>query len=84
MSSVKRWWVRAAAALAGIGLALVVPALAWAAEHPGVLAVTEETSRRRPRVGFFGGLATLCCLLVVVAIVLLIVLAARRRRPPGG
>jgi hypothetical protein len=84
MSSVKRWWARAGAAVAGIVLALTVPALAWAADAPDILAVAGEADRRRPRGSFFGGLGTLCCLLVVVVIVLLVVLLARRRRPPRG
>ena len=79
----KRWWRWASAAGTGIGLALTVPALAWAADVPGALAVADEADRRRPRLGFFGGLGTLCCLLVVVAVVLLIVFAARRKRPRG-
>jgi hypothetical protein len=84
MSAVMRWWARAGAALAGFGLVLVVPALAWASEAPGALAVAEEVARPRPRgrVGFFGGLGTLCCVIVVVIIVLLIVMMMRRRRRP--
>jgi len=76
--------MRAAAACTGIGLALLVPALAWAAERPGALALGEEAARRRPRMGLFGGLATLCCLGVVVVIILIVVLLARRRQPPRG
>jgi hypothetical protein len=80
MSTLQRWWARLAAVGTGIGLALAVPALAWAGGSPGALAVAEEVARRRPRVGFFGGLGALCCLAVVVIIVLGLVLATRRRR----
>jgi hypothetical protein len=79
MSTLQRWWARLAAAGTGIGLALVVPALAWAGGSPGALAAADELARRRPRVGFFGGLAALCCLAVVLIVVLLVVLATRRR-----
>lgn len=80
----QRWWARAAAAVSGIGLALVVPALAWASQSPSTLAVADEVTRKRPRVrgsSSIGGLGTLCCCLVVVAIVVLVVvLLARKRR----
>jgi hypothetical protein len=80
--SIRRWWARLAAAVAGIGLALVVPALAWAAESPATLAVAEEVTRRAPRArGFTGGIGALCCLAVVaVVVVLLVVMMMRRRR----
>jgi hypothetical protein len=82
MSTIQRWWARAAAVGAGIGLALVVPALAWAAETPAMLAVAEEVGRRGPRRagGLLGGLGTLCCIVVVVIIVLVVVLMMRRRQ----
>jgi hypothetical protein len=84
MSAVMRWWARVGAACTGIGLALVVPALAWASEVPGGLAVADELARPRPRArtGFFGGLGLVCCLVAVVIIVLLIVMLMRRRQPP--
>jgi hypothetical protein len=80
--SIRRWWARLAAAVAGVGLALVVPALAWAGESPAALAVAGEVARRRPRLGggIVGGLGLLCCLAVVVVVVLLIVMMSRRRR----
>ena len=81
MSTIQRWWARILAIGTGIGLALTVPALAWAGTGPSTLAVADEVARRRPRVGgFFGGLAALCCLAVVVVIVLAVVLIARRQR----
>lgn len=75
------WWARIAAMVTGVGLALAVPALAWAAERPVSIAVADELARRRPRgVGFLGGLGTLCCLAVVVIIVLVVILMMRRKQ----
>jgi hypothetical protein len=81
MSAVVKWWSRAAAAVTGLMLTLVVPVHAWAASN-GVADVAIEAARYRTRrrgFGFFGFLS-LCCLLVVGAIVLAIVLIARGRR----
>jgi hypothetical protein len=87
MSGGRKWWSRAAAAVTGATLALVVPVHAWAASN-GVADVAIEAARyRRRRTGFgffplFGGL---CCLLVVAAVVLAVLLISRnrgRRRPP--
>jgi hypothetical protein len=79
--SIRTLWGRVAAAFAGVALALVVPAMARAAESPAALAVADELARRRPRgLGFLGGLGALCCLAVVVVIVLVVVLMMRRRR----
>lgn len=82
MSAMVKWWSRAAAAVTGVMLTLVVPVHAWAASN-GVADVAIEAAKyRRRRSGgfgflFFGGL---CCLLVVAAIVLVIVLITRGRR----
>jgi hypothetical protein len=82
MSAVVKWWSRAAAAVTGAVLTLIVPVHAWAASN-GVADVAIEAAKyRRRRTGFgfvpiFGGL---CCLLVVAAIVLAIVLISRNRR----
>jgi hypothetical protein len=79
MSTLQRLWARVAAVGTGIGLALVVPALAWAGGTP--LAVADEVERRRPRgIGLFGGLGAVCCLVVVGIIVLVVVLTMRKRR----
>ncbi|GIM92582.1 hypothetical protein Ato02nite_043750 [Paractinoplanes toevensis] len=85
MSAVVKWWSRAAAAVTGAVLTLVVPVHAWAASN-GVADVAIEAAkyrRRRSGFGFFGFLGGLCCLLVVAGIVLAIVLIARGRRKKG-
>jgi hypothetical protein len=75
MSAMAKWWSRAAAAVTGVVLTLVVPVYAWAAGN-GV--ATEAAYRRRGSgLGFLGGL---CCLLVVAAIVLIVLLVNRGRR----
>jgi hypothetical protein len=84
MSAVVKWWSRAAAAVTGVVLTLVVPVHAWAASN-GVADVAVEAARYRTRTrrrgfGFFGFFGGLCCLLVVGAIVLVIVLITRSRR----
>jgi hypothetical protein len=82
MSAVVKWWSRAAAAVTGVALTLVVPVHAWAASN-GVADVAVEAARyrrRRSGFGFFGFFGGLCCLVVVGAIVLAIVLISRSRR----
>jgi hypothetical protein len=82
MSAVVKWWSRAAAAVTGVALTLVVPVHAWAASN-GVADVAIEAAkyrRRRGGFGFFGFLGGLCCLIVVGGIVLAIVLISRGRR----
>ncbi|WP_433370065.1 hypothetical protein ACQPZX_44795 [Actinoplanes sp. CA-142083] len=82
MSAVVKWWSRAAAAVTGVVLTLVVPVHAWAAGN-GVADVAIEAAkyrRRRSGFGFFGFLGGLCCLIVVAGIVLAIVLISRGRR----
>jgi hypothetical protein len=81
MSAVAKWWSRAAAAVTGVVLTLVVPVYAWAAGN-GVADVAAEAAYRRRGSGrgFFGFLGGLCCLLVVAAIVLIVLLVTRGRR----
>ncbi|GAA2613767.1 hypothetical protein [Paractinoplanes durhamensis] len=82
MSAVVKWWSRAAAAVTGVVLTLVVPVHAWAASN-GVADVAIEAARyrrRRSGFGFFGILGGVCCLVVVGAIVLIVILIARRRK----
>ena len=82
MSAVVKWWSRAAAAVTGVVLTLVVPVHAWAVST-GVDQIAIEAARSRRRRGGFGAfglLGALCCLLVVGAIVLGIVLISRRRK----
>jgi hypothetical protein len=84
MSVVVKWWYRAAAAVTGATLALVVPVHAWAASN-GVADVAIEAVRARPRrrgFGFFGVFGLICCLVVVavVAVVVLLVLRGRKRK----
>lgn len=65
-------------------VAVLVPAVAWAAEHPAAFAVADELAKRRRSGGggIFGVFALLCCV-VVVGVIVLIVMLARRRKPPG-
>jgi len=82
MSAVVKWWSRAAAAVTGVVLTLVVPVHAWAAGN-GVADVAVEAAkyrRRRGGFGVFGFLGALCCLLVIGAIVLIVLLITRGRR----
>jgi hypothetical protein len=82
MSGLVKWWSRAAAAVTGVVLTLVVPVHAWAAGN-GVADVAVEAAkyrRRRGGFGVFGFLGGLCCLLVIAAIVLIILLITRGRR----
>jgi hypothetical protein len=81
MSGLVKWWSRAAAAVTGVVLTLVVPVHAWAAGN-GVADVALEAAKYRRRGGFgvFGFLSGLCCLLVIGAIVLIILLITRGRR----
>ena len=86
MSAAVKWWSRAAAAVTGVVLTLVIPVHAWAAST-GVADVAIEAARyrrRRSGFGFFGLLGGLCCLLVVAAIVLAVVLISRNRRRRDG
>ena len=80
MSAVVKWWSRAAAAVTGAMLVLVVPVHAWAVSNGVADLATEAARRRRRGFGGFGILGLLCCLLVVAAIVLIIVLISRNRK----
>ena len=82
MSEVVKWWSRAAAAVTGLMLTLVVPVHAWAASN-GVADVAIEAARSRRRrggLGFAGLFGGICCLVVVAAVVLIVVLIMRRRK----
>ncbi|WP_433827175.1 hypothetical protein ACQP2E_34610 [Actinoplanes sp. CA-015351] len=81
MAHLVKWWSRAAAAVTGVVLALVIPAHAWAASN-GVADLAVEAARRRSRGGFgvFGVFGLLCCLFVVGAVILAIVLISRNRK----
>lgn len=82
MSAAVKWWSRAAAAVTGIVLTLVVPVHAWAVST-GVDQIAIEAARSRRRrggFGLFGILGGLCCLLVVAGIILAIVLISRNRK----
>ena len=83
MSGLVKWWTRAAAAVTGVVLTLVVPVHAWAAGNGVADVATEAVRYRRRRTGFgiFGFVGGLCCLFVVAAIVLVFLLVRRRRRP---
>lgn len=82
MSAVVKWWSRAAAAVTGLMLTLVVPVHAWAASN-GVADVAVEAVKYRSRrrgFGVAGFLGLLCCLLVVGTIVLVVLLISRSRK----
>jgi len=81
MSAAVKWWSRAAAAVTGLVLTLVVPVHAWAVST-GADQIAFEAARYRRRRGGFGlfGLLGLCCLLVVGAIILAVVLISRNRK----
>jgi hypothetical protein len=81
MSAAMKWWSRAAAAVTGLVLTLVVPVHAWAVSTGAdQIAIEAARSRRRGGFGLFGILGGLCCLLVVGAIVLAVVLISRNRK----
>lgn len=81
MSQAMKWWSRAAAAVTGAVLTLVIPVHAWAASNGvGDLAIEAARSRRRRGFGFLPIFGGLCCLLVVACIVLAIVLISRGRK----
>jgi hypothetical protein len=90
MDLFKRWCLRVGSMTTAATLAVLVPTMAWASSHPGVLAVGEELARRRPRrgVGGFGFVGACCCIGAVLVIVLIVVLIRRRKqsppRPPQG
>ena len=81
MSAAVKWWSRAAAAVTGLVLTLVVPVHAWAVST-GVdqIAIEAARSRRRRGIGAFGLIGALCCLAVVAAIILAVVLISRNRQ----
>jgi len=82
MSAVVKWWSRAAAAVTGLVLTLVVPVHAWAVSTGADQIAIEAARYRRRRggFGFFGVLGGVCCLLVVGAIILAVVLISRNRK----
>src|SRR4051812_46641515 len=90
MEVAKRWWLRVVTGVAAAVTVWLVPAYAWAAEHPGVTAAGAELARGyriRRRGSPFGSLFGGCCCLLVLLVVLGVVLVTRRRRgrrmPPG-
>jgi hypothetical protein len=82
MDLVSKWVRRATVLSAAVVVAVLVPAAAWAAEHPALVAVGAEVERRRRGFGL-GFLPFLCCVIPLIVIVLVIVLVMRRRRPPS-
>ena len=85
MSAAVKWWSRAAAAVTGIVLTLVVPVHAWAVSTGADQIAIEAARYRRRRGGFgvFGILGGLCCLVVVAGIVVAVVLISRKRKRGG-
>lgn len=86
MSSVMKWWSRAAAAVTGVILTLVVPVHAWAVSTGADQIAIEAARYRRRRGGFgiLGVLGGLCCLLVVAGIILAVILISRNRKRRGS
>jgi hypothetical protein len=76
------WLRRIGALFTGAVLGVFVPAVAFASEHPALLAVADELARPRPvRRGFgFGAALAFCCLGVVVVVVVVVLLLMRNRR----
>ena len=82
MSAVMKWWSRAAAAVTGVMLTLVVPVHAWAASN-GVADIAIEAAkyrRRRSGFGFFGLLGSVANVVFIV-ILHKDTVQARRGRP---
>jgi hypothetical protein len=84
MDLLSKWARRATVVVTTAVFAVLVPAAAWAAEHPTLVAVGAEVERRRRGIGGLGFLAALCCIVPLVIIVLVVVLIMRRRRPPSA
>ena len=82
MDLLSRWARRVAVLGTAAVVAVLVPAAAWAAEHPALVAVGAEVERRRRGFGL-GFLPFLCCIVPLIIIVLVVVLIMRRRRPPS-
>lgn len=87
MNSFKRLVAALGATAATVSLAVLMPAYAWAAEHPGLVAAGSEIARRRRTRGSGGSgvfaCGAICCLLVVAIIVIVALLVVRRRRSRG-
>ena len=84
MDLIVRWMRRLAVLSVAATAAVLVPAVAWAAENPTALAVADELAKKRRSGGggVFGLLGLCCCVAVVGAIVLAVVLVRRRKAPP--
>jgi hypothetical protein len=84
MDVVKRWCLRVGSVTSAAVFAVLLPTMAWASSHPGLLAVGDELVRRRPRrgVGGFGFIGACCCLAVVLVVVIIVLLMRRRRQQP--
>ncbi|MEU4618963.1 hypothetical protein AB0G04_03145 [Actinoplanes sp. NPDC023801] len=68
-----------AAALAGVTLAVLIPAQAWAADNGTAQLVVEAA--RKSRRGGFGVVGIICCLgVVAIAVIAFIVISRNRKR----
>lgn len=83
MSHVQKWWSRAAAAVTGIVLTLVVPAHAWAVSTGADQLVIEAARSRRRGGSMFFIIGAICCLVVVGGIVLAVLMISRNRKRKG-
>ena len=82
MSQVQKWWSRAAAAVTGLVLTLIVPVHAWAVST-GADQIAYEAARRGRRGGGFFIIGAVCCLVVVGAVVVAVLLISRNRKRKG-
>lgn len=84
MNSFRRLLAVLGATATAVTLAVLMPAYAWAADHPTLVAAGTEVARRRRSYRGGGiGCGAVCCLLFVGIIVLIVLLIVRRRRRPG-
>ena len=85
MNSFRRLLAVLGTTATAVSLAVLVPAYAWAADHPTLVAAGTEVARRRRsyRSGSGFGCGAVCCLLFVAIIVVVVLLVVRRRRRPG-
>jgi hypothetical protein len=83
MNSFRRLLAALGATATAVTLAILIPAQAWAAEHPALVGAGTEIVRRRRSYSRGGGVGcgAICCLLVVALIVVVVLLLRRRRGP---
>jgi hypothetical protein len=84
MNSFRRLLAVLGTTATAVSLAVLMPAYAWAADHPTLVSAGSEVARRRRSYRGGGiGCGAVCCLLFVAIIVVIVLLIVRRRRRPG-